>query len=88
MKQLRKKLSLYNEPQRVKELGIYPYFRPISSEQDTEVIMHGNRVLMFGSNSYLGLTNHPKIKEASIEAIKKYGLTPIHRKTFCKNFVN
>lgn len=73
MKQLRKKLSLYNEPQRVKELGIYPYFRPISSEQDTEVIMHGNRVLMFGSNSYLGLTNHPKIKEASIEAIKKYG---------------
>ena len=73
MKQLRKKLSLYNEPQRVKELGIYPYFRPISSEQDTEVIMRGERVLMFGSNSYLGLTNHPKIKEASIEAIKKYG---------------
>lgn len=73
MKQLRKKLSLYNEPQRVKELGIYPYFRPISSEQDTEVIMRGEKVLMFGSNSYLGLTNHPKIKEASIEAIKKYG---------------
>lgn len=73
MKQLRKKLALYNEPQRVKELGIYPYFRPISSEQDTEVLMKGRKVLMFGSNSYLGLTNHPKIKQASIEAIKKYG---------------
>lgn len=73
MKQLRSKLALYQEPQRVKALGVYPYFRAIESEQDTEVRMHGKRVLMFGSNSYLGLTNHPKIKEASIEAIKKYG---------------
>lgn len=73
MKQLRSKLARYQEPQRVKVLGVYPYFRAIESEQDTEVIMRGKRVLMFGSNSYLGLTNHPKIKEASIEAIKKYG---------------
>ncbi len=73
MKQLRQKLAQYQEPQRVKALGVYPYFRPIESEQDTEVKMHGQRVLMFGSNSYLGLTNHPKIKEASIEAIRKYG---------------
>lgn len=73
MKQLRSKLARYQEPQRVKALGVYPYFRPIESEQNTEVIMHGKRVLMFGSNSYLGLTNHPKIKQASIEAIKKYG---------------
>lgn len=73
MKQLRSKLARYQEPQRVKALGVYPYFRAIESEQDTEVIMRGKRVLMFGSNSYLGLTNHPKIKEASIEAIKKYG---------------
>lgn len=73
MKQLRSKLARYQEPQRVKALGFYPYFRAIESEQDTEVIMRGKRVLMFGSNSYLGLTNHPKIKEASIEAIKKYG---------------
>lgn len=73
MKQLRKKLARYQEPQRVKALGVYPYFRAIESEQDTEVRMHGERVLMFGSNSYLGLTNHPKIKEAGIEAIKKYG---------------
>ena len=73
MKQLRSKLARYQEPQRVKALGVYPYFRAIESEQDTEVIMRGKSVLMFGSNSYLGLTNHPKIKEASIEAIKKYG---------------
>lgn len=73
MKQLRSKLARYQEPQRVKALGVYPYFRPIESEQNTEVVMHGKRVLMFGSNSYLGLTNHPKIKQASIEAIKKYG---------------
>ena len=73
MKQLRKKLSQYQEPQRVKALGVYPYFRAIESEQDAEVVMKGQRVLMFGSNSYLGLTNHPKIKEASIEAIRKYG---------------
>ena len=73
MKQLRSKLARYQEPQRVKALGVYPYFRPIESEQNTEVVMHGKRVLMSGSNSYLGLTNHPKIKQASIEAIKKYG---------------
>ncbi|MGL5228008.1 MAG: serine palmitoyltransferase, partial [Bacteroidales bacterium] len=54
-------------------LGVYPYFRQIESDQDTEVLMNGRKVLMFGSNSYLGLTNHPKIKEAAIAATKKYG---------------
>ena len=57
----------------LRERGLYPYFRPIESAQDTEVIIDGQRVLMFGSNSYLGLTNHPKIKEASKKAIDKYG---------------
>ncbi|MEE1096938.1 MAG: aminotransferase class I/II-fold pyridoxal phosphate-dependent enzyme [Bacteroidales bacterium] len=73
MKDLRSRLAQYQEPQRVKDLGVYPYFRAIESEQDTEVTMNGKKILMFGSNSYLGLTNHPKIKEASIEAIRKYG---------------
>jgi 8-amino-7-oxononanoate synthase len=54
-------------------LGFYPYFRVIESDQDTKVRMNGRDVLMFGSNSYLGLTNHPKIKEAAKEAIDKYG---------------
>lgn len=55
------------------QAGIYPYFRAIESDQDTEVIMNGKKVLMFGSNSYLGLTNHPLIKEAAKKAIDKYG---------------
>ena len=73
MKLLQAKLAKYQEPQKAQALGIYPYFRAISSEQDTEVIINGKKVLMFGSNSYMGLTNHPKVKEAAIEATKKYG---------------
>jgi 8-amino-7-oxononanoate synthase len=67
------KLGKYDVPQKTKAMGIYPYFRAIESDQDTEVTINGKKVLMFGSNSYLGLTNHPKVKEASIEATKKYG---------------
>ena len=70
---LQEKLAKYDLPQRVKEKGVYPYFRCIESEQDTEVIMGGRKVLMFGSNSYLGLTNHPKVIEAALEATEKYG---------------
>lgn len=55
------------------QAGIYPYFREIESDQDTVVKINGKKVLMFGSNSYLGLTNHPKIKEAAKKAIDKYG---------------
>ena len=73
MKPLQTKLSAYDAPQRAKAAGIYPYFRPISSEQNTEVTMNGKKVLMFGSNSYMGLTNHPKVIEAAVEATKKYG---------------
>ena len=53
--------------------GIYPYFRVIESAQDPEIIMNGRKMIMIGSNNYLGLTNHPKVKEAAIAAIKKYG---------------
>lgn len=73
MKPLQQKLTKYTLPQQAKEKGVYPYFTPISSEQDTEVIVNGKKMLMFGSNSYLGLTNHPKIKEAAKIAIDKYG---------------
>lgn len=57
----------------VRKLGLYPYFRPIDSDQDTEVLMNGCRVLMMGSNNYLGLTNHPEVKAAAIGAITRYG---------------
>lgn len=53
--------------------GIYPYFRIIESAQDPEILMHGRKMIMIGSNNYLGLTNHPQVKEAAIEAIRKYG---------------
>jgi 8-amino-7-oxononanoate synthase len=57
----------------LRALGLYPYFRTISSAQDTEVIIEGKKVLMLGSNSYLGLTNHPQIKAAAQAAVEKYG---------------
>jgi 8-amino-7-oxononanoate synthase len=66
-------LSKYDAPQKAMKAGIYPYFREIESDQDTVVTINGQKVLMFGSNSYLGLTNHPKIKEAAKKAIDKYG---------------
>jgi 8-amino-7-oxononanoate synthase len=70
---LQEKLSKYDAPQKAMKAGIYPYFREIESDQDTVVTIDGKKVLMFGSNSYLGLTNHPKIKEAAKKAIDKYG---------------
>ena len=73
MKLLQAKLAKYDEPQKAKALGIYPYFRAISSEQDTEVVMNGKRVLMFGSNCYSGLVNDKRVHEAAIEATRKYG---------------
>lgn len=73
MKLLQAKLARYTAPQEAKAAGVYPYFRAISSEQDPEVIINGKKVLMFGSNCYSGLVNDPRIKEAAIEAIRKYG---------------
>ncbi len=63
----------FKDAKRAIAMGYYPYFREISSEQDTEVICNGKKMLMMGSNSYLGLTTHPKVKDAAIEAIRKYG---------------
>lgn len=73
MKLLQAKLSKYTAPQEAKAAGVYPYFRAISSEQDTEVFINGKKVMMFGSNCYTGLVNDPRIKEAAIEATRKYG---------------
>lgn len=73
MKLLQAKLARYTAPQEAKAAGVYPYFRAISSEQDPEVIIDGRKVLMFGSNCYSGLVNDPRIKEAAIEATRKYG---------------
>lgn len=55
------------------EAGVYPYFREITSHQDTEVVMEGQEVLMFGSNSYMGLTYDQRIIDAAIKATRQYG---------------
>ena len=73
MRILQRKTAHYVEPQRVMKMGIYPFFRMIESDKDTIVTIKGKEVLMFGSNSYMGLTNHPKVKEDSIKAVEKYG---------------
>lgn len=67
------KCNNFTDAKKVMKLGYYPYFRVINSEQDTEVMMNGKKMLMLGSNSYLGLTNHPRVKEAAVKAIRKYG---------------
>ncbi|MBK9734456.1 MAG: pyridoxal phosphate-dependent aminotransferase family protein [Saprospiraceae bacterium] len=73
MSPLKQKMVNYTLPQQIQQMGLYPFFRTIESEQDTVVKIQGRDILMFGSNSYLGLTTHPKLKEASIKAIEKYG---------------
>ncbi len=55
------------------EAGIYPYFHALQSGQDTVVSMEGHRTIMIGSNNYLGLTSDPRVKEAAIKAVEKYG---------------
>ncbi len=67
------KCKKYTAAKEVMAAGFYPYFRVVESEQNPEVIVEGKRMIMLGSNNYLGLTSHPKVKAAAVEAIKKYG---------------
>lgn len=68
-----KKCYEFEEAERAKKLGYYPYFHPVSSAEDTEVIVDGKKLVMLGSNNYLGLTTHPYVKQKAQEAIEKYG---------------
>jgi 8-amino-7-oxononanoate synthase len=68
-----KKCREYTLAKQVMAAGLYPYFHVVESEQNPEVIVEGRKMIMLGSNNYLGLTNHPKVKEAAIEAVRKYG---------------
>lgn len=70
---LQSKCAQYQAPQIAKANGIYPYYKEIESEQSTVVKIDGKDVLMFSSNSYLGLSNDPRLKEAAKAAIDKYG---------------
>jgi 7-keto-8-aminopelargonate synthetase-like enzyme len=70
---IRDRARSYTAAREVMALGYYPYFRPIESDQDTMVHLNGQKVLMLGSNNYLGLTNNPEVKEAAMQAIRDFG---------------
>jgi len=63
----------YTEAKEAMAAGIYPYFHALETGQDTEVIIEGRKTIMLGSNNYLGLTSHPRVKAAAIKAIEKFG---------------
>jgi len=63
----------YTQAKQAIEAGIYPYFIPLDENEGTEVEFEGHRLLMCGSNNYLGLTTHPKVREAAISAINRFG---------------
>lgn len=68
-----KKCYEFTRADDIKALGVYPYFRPIEENEGPVVQIEGKRIIMAGSNNYLGLTGHPKVKEAAIKAVEKYG---------------
>jgi 8-amino-7-oxononanoate synthase len=63
----------YTQAEDVMKAGLYPYFRMNQAAVDTTVIMDGRKIVMVGSNNYLGLTSHPEVKAAAIAAVEKYG---------------
>jgi 8-amino-7-oxononanoate synthase len=65
--------KIYETTQGLRASGNYFFFRKLESPQDSEVVVNGKQVIMIGSNNYLGLTNHPRVKEAAIKAIEKFG---------------
>ncbi|MFN0064594.1 MAG: aminotransferase class I/II-fold pyridoxal phosphate-dependent enzyme [Myxococcaceae bacterium] len=69
------KCSAWKDYRIAKAAGLYPFFRPIESSEGTEVDIEGKRILMVGSNNYLGLAGDPRVKAAAIDAIKKFGST-------------
>jgi 8-amino-7-oxononanoate synthase len=73
VKSIFNKCHEYTRNYEVQAAGMYPYFRPIQESEGPVVMMEGRKVVMAGSNNYLGLTAHPRVKEAAIEALEKYG---------------
>ena len=67
------KCAQFTRAREAMEAGIYPFFLPLEDTEGTEVTINGRRTIMIGSNNYLGLTTHPKVRAAAIEAIERYG---------------
>jgi 8-amino-7-oxononanoate synthase len=63
----------FTTTENARKMGVYPYFRPLDKNDGPEAVLDGRRVLMLGSNNYLGLTTHPKVREAAENAIREYG---------------
>ncbi len=67
------KTRTFTRAKEAMELGLYPFFQPLSDSEGTIAVFRGKEVVMIGSNNYLGLTTHPKVRQAAIEAIERYG---------------
>lgn len=63
----------YTDAKEAMAAGIYPYFIPLTENEGSEAEYQGQRLIMCGSNNYLGLTTHPKVREAAIQAINRFG---------------
>lgn len=73
MTDILEKCKNFTTPQEYQKKGLYPYFKALETEQAPEVMIEGRKFIMVGSNNYLGLANDPRMKEAALNAIKKYG---------------
>jgi 8-amino-7-oxononanoate synthase len=67
------KAANWTDAKQMMKLGLYPYFLPLQDTEGTEVVIDGRKILMIGSNNYLGLTTDPRVRQAAIEAVKRYG---------------
>jgi len=63
----------FTDARELQATGFYPYFLPLEDTEGTEVVIDGHKLLMLGSNNYLGLTTHPQVRQAAIDAVNKYG---------------
>lgn len=63
----------WTDADEVRERGLYPWFLPLEDTEGTEVVVDGRKILMIGSNNYLGLTTDPRVRQAAIDAVKRYG---------------
>jgi 8-amino-7-oxononanoate synthase len=73
VKDLFEKCFAWTDADDLKATGYYPYFLPLEDTEGTEVVIEGHRLLMLGSNNYLGLTTHPRVRQAAIDAVRDYG---------------